>query len=1698
MAQLNQQPQQQQQQQVQNQFMPRAVINKQWRAQAPVIPTPPSTSASDLVRAVPVFQANLQTAPPIPPENILTDADKVTQANYEGWLNQQNNSLQEQLRYYETEILELRKLKKSLNTKQRQLKKNGNELNDVDAKTLMQVTQEQSSVQKYLESARKQARNHLATKQDYDTKKSAKQMASNPHMVSSPVGQMNEQSPMMSPSPGGMSQSMIQQPVQSPLGNPMVPSQSPLHSPSPMMSAQSPGPASIMQSPGGHMNAMSPYNTMQQSPRIGTPHSQIEDSPFSPNSVQIDSPSMSGRLTSPAPRMTSPQHRPSTPMQMMSRMGNNAGQFSQQNVVMGQQTRFVRPQQMMQNDANNRMGMRMPANFQQIGHNPNIIRQGQYNAMEGNPNQNQQNIQMQQTQNMDPQMRQMQIRQMQMRQQLINQQAQMGQMNQMSQQNPQMMQQGQQNPQMLQQGQQNPQMLQQGQQNPQMLQQGQQNIQIMQQVQQNPQMMQQPQQNPQMMQQGQQNMQMMPNQPNQSPNHQQPQSPLINQNASSPMPRSPMVHYQQQQHQNPNSPMMMDNSPRPSYMQQQHQQQGMMDHGNQNQNMMQGGGGGGNGMHNPIPCPSFKRCGRIKLGLFGGSPMWGNSGNNGNGNRSSNAEILQIIKKTQQAAQASASRDDSQKNVPGKVLPISDSSLQASSSKQPPLPRAKTSLLKKPPASIATAKIKSLVSTDYNDDDSSNGTPPISPLSQKTRLKLQGAKSLLDDIVIVDSSPDEKQRMLDYDDDNDKVVTTLTEVSLNSTAQDIGDSDDMIEAFDTSELVSSPLVTEPEATDYVLFEPHVVHLDDSCESLKEIMSTNLFEDALHQDQPKAVSSKSCNPDTEMMFVVEPEKEKSSKNVGTREDFEALIDDESETEVIAIEKCDSTEIVHVRKSPDALLVKTVTKLQDVKKEVKLPTIVSTASSVSITLPSNLISRASIHTSIAGMSAHKKLGKNTTQNTTTAKAYINNQLVSVPLVKNMPMQNKGAGGDTQQGSKKIMTSNPLTISNLKKIPTLFSVSGQKINSPTIVTVSVNKGAARPIQTVQRFQQKPGQQTQSIIVPISSCITSSPSSRAITNIISSAGIISSAQHTVTSKLSTSRASPILTFSSKMPTLTMTQDASLPSKIFEDEEISPENPTDNEDGDKRGQDPTTSKSLDELKVESKVGEAPSAEDKPKSLIPVHVIIKSRESSQSPVLNPAQRLLSANMSQLSPLSQPIEINTNTHNATQQIRSIMSSINSNEDTKNKSEAEQTNVVLTSLMPQQSVTTKTILRSISKPTTSVGQPGSELRMIVSQNASVPSSPSIQTSQAGNILFVKQIRTPSTQNVPLPTSTNSTIVVMSQSGQIQPQGSVIISNKPSNLLSILSNQQTSSVKNSEVKMEPPMTSNVSESVGIQKTITILKTNPTITNLLNTNSFKRSKSTDDVTIAKESQEIAAAKRLSLESSNAIKSEPVELPVVKEFSSVVQKHEQPQIQISTNACPPKPMNVPSSKPEDSQNVLLKQLLQNSGSSVASPLTRSVPGIISNQRAPSLGVFSSLEAQLARPVVPPAPAKPIIVSSQPLVNPISMTSLTMSTASESAPKVTSSTKVVSRETSFVSQPPPSLPTPVQTSTTSIPVNIQSVMDKKPVVVLNRIDSLMMMSGNNSTSLMVKIKKAFFIYVINHSNIFILGKISSATNVNDI
>lgn len=237
-----------------------------------------------------MFVANLKPQPPLPPENIITEHDRQLQINYEHWLQTQDAILDKQLKYYQNEVQKLRKSRKALNSKQRSAKKSGNELNETDNIELNKVTADQAIVQKQLESARKQVRQHGLIVQDYKSKQQAKMaqpLVASVNHPGTPPAHIAPQSPLMSPSPSSSNQSnLMQMSVQSPLSNPMLqPSCSPLHSPSPLMS-QSPVPGGnnpILQSPGNP--SMSPYNSMQPSPRIGTPHSQSDETAFSPGTI---------------------------------------------------------------------------------------------------------------------------------------------------------------------------------------------------------------------------------------------------------------------------------------------------------------------------------------------------------------------------------------------------------------------------------------------------------------------------------------------------------------------------------------------------------------------------------------------------------------------------------------------------------------------------------------------------------------------------------------------------------------------------------------------------------------------------------------------------------------------------------------------------------------------------------------------------------------------------------------------------------------------------------------------------------------------------------------------------------------------------------------------------------------------------------------------------------------------------------------------------------------------------------------------------------------------------------------------------------------------------------------------------------------------------------------------------------------------
>lgn len=206
------------------------------------------------------------------------------------------------------------------------------------------------------------------------------------------------------------------------------------------------------------------------------------------------------------------------------------------------------------------------------------------------------------------------------------------------------------------------------------------------------------------------------------------------------------------------------------------------------------------------------------------------------------------------------------------------------------------------------------------------------------------------------------------------------------------------------------------------------------------------------------------------------------------------------------------------------------------------------------------------------------------------------------------------------------------------------------------------------------------------------------------------------------------------------------------------------------------------------------------------------------------------------------------------------------------------------------------------------------------------------------------------------------------------------------------------------------------------------------LTNNPFRRSKSTDEVPgfLKETPAQIISKRHSSMEASNSIKEEKDD---TQQSPVIAQKTTE---NTATENC--KFTTVTIHKSDESQNVLLKQLLQQASNTTPAP--SSLPTIVSRSvtslRAPSLGVVSSLEAQLARPVILPVPATPTAiqsksstlttgntvttVTSQTFCTQINNTNKTMAgsvavTTVDSAKSTTRPHQILSRETSFISKP---------------------------------------------------------------------------------
>ncbi|XP_060525404.1 histone-lysine N-methyltransferase 2C-like [Cylas formicarius] len=914
---------------VPNQGNTGGIIQQGWQ-QTRAIPTPTPQPTTELTARIQMFNANLRPAPPLPHENIVTEQDKQAQIAYEQWLNHQNNVLNQQLRYFETEVQKLRKSRKSLNSKQRQLRKSGNQLNEVDATELQRISAEQAILQKQLESSRKQSRQHGMLIQEYRNKQQATKTGSSSaigtpqSMLHSPHG-LPSSSPIHHPSTS-------QSPMMSPQPSPLMQHNSPMHSPGHVVS-HSPGPGSVanlLQSPGSMTgSSMSP---MQPSPRIGTPLSQGEGSPG-----PVPSPSQVC-LPPPVPRMTSPQHRrvvtspvgytgdlrPGTPQMRFVRTPLDHTNLQQririQSPIQNFPTKGGTPsplnspppqagmtqQQLLQKQLQQQVLMHQQHQIQQqaggdatnqdqnILHSQRVAQLIQHRNLTRQQQDQQQMQASAQPQPLTPQQHQFMVQQ---QQQLAKQQ--------------------QQQIAMQLQGRMNHQQQQQQLNNPPQSPMPPKSPLIGQQIMSPPSMPASPM--PPFSSGQQQN---MPSSPaSRSPFHQSISQP----------PSSPMMHVQ---YQTPSSPMIQSphnirrppsasSSPaipeRPTSVENPSTPRNHFTMDSQIQDNMHTGGGNPNNPNNPIPLPppGFGRFGFFKLGLRGGSPMWAGFGRG--------------EKRVPTPPNINVSTSGGSTN--SSIGPDVDkhSELSAKPKKEPHI--SKVSILKKKmpliKKSLGGNKLSPLVGMDYNESDDSSSTPPVTPPS--------GPGRMLGQRLITKSDLDDKQmhvtEIVDYEDDNSTVLSS--EISLSSAAQQNDDEMEITETLsqnDMGEILSSPLV-EPDqiSEEYLLFQENMdissgVQYSDKEENEEDYSGENMHivirspttsdDEFIMQgktkkyilnmaDTPESPEQEaSTEPSSELpeenfeeseYVVIEQPVKSPEEQISTKEDFEELIDEGSRKE-----------------------------------------------------------------------------------------------------------------------------------------------------------------------------------------------------------------------------------------------------------------------------------------------------------------------------------------------------------------------------------------------------------------------------------------------------------------------------------------------------------------------------------------------------------------------------------------------------------------------------------------------------------------------------------------------------------------------------------------------------------------------------------------------------------------------------------
>lgn len=579
-------------------------------------------------------------------------------------------------------------------------------------------------------------------------------------------------------------------------------------------------------------------------------------------------------------------------------------------------------------------------------------------------------------------------------------------------------------------------------------------------------------------------------------------------------------------------------------------------------------------------------------------------------------------------------------------------------------------------------------------------------------------------------------------------------------------------------------------------------------------------------------------------------------------------------------------------------------------------------------------------------------NLIKDATPAKYLLGNTTISVPILKNaIPLSRATAKSNATETSNKKIIGQSISFGNL---------SGKKINSNfvTLSPLNIQHTSGGRMFQAQIVRAQPSQQT----------------------------ITSGQRKTISDSQITKNLPATLTYS-KIPSLSslkVSQDMSLPTKIFEDESISPDSSIEQDENDLMLTEETiytnedsnpslkcetndnnllsdainkTSSSSSQKSISSPISlsnqdriievdemlnddwkrkssssspivkselnqtddgssgdKSQDIPDKQKAIIPVHVIIKSRESSQSPSLQPVtNQRLSSNLPQLSPLSQPNEITSTMANVTQQLRSIMSSINqanqANQTTSNSSSNQNKLATVTTTMVEikaidaqnQRFASSTTSSGKTETTTSINVIPTSFENVLSANRNAEllnvkgdaidktkiitesasttlankiltssafnqsnSVASITTTSAGSIFVVKQLRTVA----PMANRSRSPVTVNSSSNKTQTISVVksSLGGAPAVIISNQAPQQASSVIITQNKL--PLAQLAKMQAENQSKIVVTTVNASSLNTIAVATSVPTSST--INVSSESPKIAATQQQTMSILSSTLSQP------------------------------------------------------------------------------------------------------------------------------------------------------------------------------------------------------------------------------------